>query len=210
MKSTRNKKKTCYFEYLNKTKFSFNSFTMDSQNTSHEIDKPIDLQNIELTDRSTFKDLETNLLIQLKSQYEVDKRISDDLLDSLYFIYKSPLLEALNQIDKLDQRIDQQSKHKQAQQTGENSLDNNLVTVISCLKFPNRSIYKVLGSNGFNYYLYESLRYCGCQSFKYNVLNRNEFVYCKHMILIKFIKAMNRLVSKTVSETELLDLIKQI
>lgn len=182
---------------------------MDRQNSNETADSCIGLQTIKLTDRLAFRDLETNLLSQLRTQYEVDKRISDDLLGSLYFIYKSPLLEALNQIDRLNQRVDLQNKNQNLHNGG-TFLENNLVTVISCSKFPNRTIYKVLGSTGVNYYLYESLRYCGCQSFKYNVLYRDEMVYCKHIILVKLIKSMNKLNAKHVSDTELLDLIKQI
>mgnify|MGYP002628395426 CR=1 FL=1 len=158
---------------------------------------------INLTDLQAFKELETNLLDQLKSSYTADKTINDDFLESLYFIYKSPLLEALNQIDKCEKKILQECP---PQALADTLFD--LVISIQCVSVPNRVIYQVKGS--FDYYLYENLNFCGCPSFKYGVLNSNEHVYCKHMILVKLLKAMNRMKVKYVNHTELVDIIKQI
>ena len=149
-----------------------------------------------LSDHMAFKELEKNLLDQLRATFEAEKTISDELLESLFFIYKNPLIEALNQIDK----------HNLQEAKSADSL--SLVTFISCPSVPNRSIYQVKGS--LNYYLFESLNFCACSSYKFNILNRSEFVYCKHMILVKLLKAMNKLNYKHVNDSELIELIKQI
>jgi hypothetical protein len=170
--------------------------------------KPISVQ---LTDRNAFEELENNLLDQLEYSFVLEKTIGDDLLESLFFIYKNPLLEALNQIDKAEQKESIENKIAKQKGTGSpttSSLD--LVTEVSCSSVPGRTIYAVKGTNGLTYYLYESLNFCGCASFKHNVLGRSEFVYCKHVILVKLLKAMKKLSFRYVKESELIDLIKQI
>ncbi|CAF0708530.1 unnamed protein product [Brachionus calyciflorus] len=143
------------------------------------------------------KELEANLLEQLKLTYQTDQIINDDLLESLYFIYKSPLLEVLNQIDKYDQQ-------EQQKQPGQPPSEP-LVSIVKCDK---RFIYQVKGS--FNYYLFDKINFCTCSSFKYNVLHKAEYIYCKHMIMIKLLTAMNRVPVREVKENELFELIKHI
>lgn len=174
---------------------------------SQSTDEPLAIQ---LSDRNAFKELEKNLLDQLESTFSSEHTIGDDLLESLFFIYKSPLFEALNQIDKAEQK-DLQDK-KMARQRGADSPTSSLdlVTEVSCSSVPGRVIYTVKGTSGLAYYLFESLNFCACASFKHNVLGRSEFVYCKHMVLVKLLKAMHKLSFKYVKESELIDLIKQI
>ena len=159
----------------------------------------------DVNDFVAFKDLEKNLLEQLELIYEKEKNISDDLLESLYFIYKSPLLEALNQIDKQNEQNEQNAKTGKPQ-----PLDQNLATCIVSESQPPRVIYQVKGSIGINYYLFESLKFCSCSSFKFNVLSKNEYIYCKHIIIVKLLKAMNKINLKHVKDTDLVELIKQI
>lgn len=181
--------------------------TSQYTDTQDTVKKP---QVIELSDRNAFLELENNLLDQLESTFASEQTIGDDLLESLFFIYKNPLLEALNQIDKAEQK--ELQENKMAKQKGANSPTNSLdlVTEVSCSSVPGRVIYSVKGTNGLAYYLFESLQFCACASFKHNVLGRSEFVYCKHMVLVKLLKAMNKLSFKYVKESELIDLIKQI
>jgi predicted nucleic acid-binding Zn finger protein len=153
---------------------------------------------------NVYKDLESDLLEQLRVAFERENTISDELLESLYFIYKGPLLEALNQMDKHE--LDKQ-KATDHNATTESS---SLVSLLKSEKHPNRFVYQVKGSMGINYYLFERLSFCSCSSFKYDVLGKNEYFYCKHMIMIKLLKAMNKLHVKIVKDTELIDFIKQI
>lgn len=150
-----------------------------------------------INDYIVFNELEINLLEQLEITFEKDNLITDDLLESFYFIYKNPLLEALNQIDKHDLN------------NSSSGSANLLATCIKC-ESSDRCIYQVKGSIGINYYLFKCLNFCSCSSFKYNVLNKNEYIYCKHIIIVKLLKAMNKISLKHVKDTEFVELIKQI
>ena len=145
---------------------------------------------------NTFKlmnSLETNLLEKLKETYSENQQISDSLLESLYFLYKNPLLEALHLLDKY-------GKEEEA----------TLNATEICDESTGRKIYQVTGSTGFTYYLFKALNFCTCASFKFNILKNFEYIYCKHIIVIKLSIALNKLNRKSVSSTELRDLIKLI
>lgn len=147
-----------------------------------------------LNDYQVVREIESSLLDQLKIVYEKEKSISDEILESLYYVYKAPLLEALNQIDKQDQ------SDKTA----------SLVTLMKSVS-SSRSVYQVKGSMGLNYYLFDDhINFCTCSSFKYNVLNKFEYICCKHVILVKLLVAMNKVPVKMIKDVELADLIKQI
>jgi predicted nucleic acid-binding Zn finger protein len=143
---------------------------------------------------NTFKlidSFEANLLEKLKETYSENQQISDSLLESLYFLYKNPLLEALHLLDKYAQ-------------------DTSLSVTEICDESTGRRIYQVTGSTGFTYYLFKTLNFCTCASFKFNILKNFEYIYCKHIIVIKLSIALNKLNRKSVSSTELSDLIKLI
>jgi predicted nucleic acid-binding Zn finger protein len=171
----------------------------------------------DLNDFTVLKELEKSILEQLKYIYEQEKCISDDMLESLYFIYKDPLLEALNQIDKFEEQL--QLDRKPSRLLDPNAACNiqdassmqakSLVMVIKA-ETSGRFVYQVKGSKGMNYYLFDNVNFCSCSSFKHNVLNRFDFIYCKHIVMIKLLKAMDKMPVRTVKETELVDLIKQI
>ena len=158
-------------------------------------------------DLTAFKELEKNLLEQLKISYEKEKTINEDLLESLYFIYRNPLLEALNQIDKLDQKF--QSITDSLNNIQLNQQDH-LPTLIRTNSEPGRSVYQVKGSIGVYYYIFHNFSLCTCSSFKYNILNRHEFTYCKHMVLVKLLEAMNKLKIKQVKDSEFAEILKLI
>jgi predicted nucleic acid-binding Zn finger protein len=173
------------------------------------------------SDGFLIKELEASLLDQLTKVYKIDKTINDDLLESLYFVYKNPLLEALNQIDKSDSlQLEYQKKFQDTNiaTSPTSSLvslkQNNIVhyPVTSFEKENDKSsiIYQVKGSLDINYYLFDSLNFCSCSSFKYNVLTKCEYIYCKHIVLIKLAKAMKKINKKVVNDTQFVDLIKQI
>jgi predicted nucleic acid-binding Zn finger protein len=133
--------------------------------------------------------LETNLLEKLKETYLINQQIPDSLLESLYFFYKNPLLEALHLLDKYNQ--------------------TNCVTEIYNENIT-RKIYQVIGSTGYYYYLFSNHSFCTCSSFKFNILKNSEYIYCKHIIVIKLSLALNKFNKKLVNETEISDLIKLI
>jgi predicted nucleic acid-binding Zn finger protein len=171
-----------------------------------------------LNDYTVLKELEKSILEQFKFTYEKEKCISDDMLESMHFIYKEPLLEALNQIDKFEEQL--QLDNKKATrlfdpnvthtiQEANSAHSKSLVTTIKG-DTSGRYVYQVKGSKGVNYYLFENFNFCSCSSFKHNVLNKFDFIYCKHIIMIKLLKAMDKVPSRSVKELELVDVIKQI
>jgi predicted nucleic acid-binding Zn finger protein len=167
--------------------------------------------NCSSNSHSIFIELERTLLDDLKSSYEKDKCIGDELLESLHFIYKSPLLEALNQIDKIEKENIEETSNANL------NYSKSLVVQIKCEKSSKNGdttdlphFYQVKGSIGINYYLFENVNYCSCSSFKFNIFHKFNIVYCKHMILIKLLNAMNKIPVKYVKENEFIELIKQI
>lgn len=167
----------------------------------------------DINDLTIIKNLEKNLLNELKETYERDKCISDDLLESFFYLYKNPFMEALNQIDKHEQQLlaNQQkiTIDRLNPNTTTNEEDVNLVCQVKG-KNSSRFIYRVKGSTNINYYLFDDINFCTCQSFKYQTLQNFENLNCKHIILIKLYKAMNKVVVKIVDDNELVHLIKLI
>lgn len=150
-------------------------------------------------------DLEANLLDQLKISYATEGTISEDMLESLHFIYKSPLLEVLNAIDK--QLADESSGDPLV---AKKAFDNPLVVLFKCENDPKRRVFMVKGFTDLSYFLFDALKFCTCQSFKYNVLGRLDYFYCKHIILAKLLIAMDKIVEKEVKDTEMVEMIRQI
>lgn len=163
---------------------------------------------LDLNDHSIFRELESNLLDELRQTYEREGALNDDLLESLYFLYKNPLLEALNQIDKSSTET---AVGDQNITGGEISMPKvNLVTLIKCDTEPTRKVYQVKGSMGLNYYIFENVNFCTCSSFKFNVMGKNDFVYCKHVIMVKLLSNMGKLNERLVKSAEMADILRQI
>lgn len=162
--------------------------------------------DLKLNDLFALRNLEVNLLDELKLSYESEAAISDDLLESFYFLYKNPLFEALNQIDKY---IETGSTPMKAATAAPVVTKTPLVTLIKCER-SNHQLYRVKGSMDVYYYLFDDLNFCTCSSFKYNVLNRFEYFYCKHIVMVKLLVAMKRVNEMVVKESEMTELIQLI
>jgi predicted nucleic acid-binding Zn finger protein len=177
--------------------------------------------NCNLNDYKILKELEISLLEQLRDSYEKEKLVSDDLLESLYFIYKNPLLEALNTIDKFDQQ-EQSLLNETPKYIDLNTTTNTNATAITANKQPNKNlvtllrsnsnrfVYQVKGSIGIYYYIFNNVNFCTCSSFKFNVLNKFKYLYCKHLIMIKLLKAMNKINERHIKDTEMANIVRQI
>ena len=162
--------------------------------------------------------LENNLLEELRQSYARDGTIGDDLLESLYFLYNEPLFDALNQIDRMEQQLyETKPAGEQATASDNNNadLDKSLVLCVRCPS--GRRVYqtKGFGSSDINHYiLFEDLLFCSCARYKYDVLGGGgggvSFVACKHQILVKLLRAMNKIGAKSVSDPEMATLIKQM
>ena len=193
---------------------------MSVKNSSDNGNKMLAIK-CDLNEHFILNNLEKTLLDDLKFSYEKEKCIGDELLESLHFFYKNPLLEALNQIDKFEKDLIDDISNVTNKQ-------GSLVTLIKCIrslksnelalnvntreevKTENSLIYQVKGSIGINYYLFENINFCSCSSFKYNIFHKFDFIYCKHVVLVKLLNAMNKIAVKYVKENEFIELIKQI
>jgi predicted nucleic acid-binding Zn finger protein len=162
-----------------------------------------DLNDVYIIDK-----LEEYILEDLKNQYHKDKYISNDMLESLYFIYNKPLLEAFDQIDRFDTQYEQLRIQQKT-----DGQPTSLVTKLFSLNRDQPSdyfIYQVKGSTGINYYIPEEVNFCSCTSFKLNVIDKMDYLYCKHLIMIKILTAMNKMDSKYVKESDFFEYYKHI
>ncbi len=222
--SVQNSFKDACLEIFKSIKRKIGVIKCESKNRKSEMelfDENTKSSILNLNDRIIFHELESNLLEQLSLFYCKEKFISDDLLESLYFIYKNPLLEALNLIDKYEQKSQQPKQGTEEKHHTSNQEDRDLVILFKSNdeRALNRRVYQVKGSMDINYYMFgDHINFCSCSSFKYNVLvsttstggGKGESIYCKHMVLLKLFKAMNRIVVKYVKDNELVQLLKRI
>ncbi|KAJ4462605.1 hypothetical protein PAPYR_594 [Paratrimastix pyriformis] len=105
---------------------------------------------------------------------ETPGSIPDDVLYSLYYIFKQTLVQALE------------------------ILDQSHVTRLSVTGTP-RSCFLVQGKN--SHYLTYS-HYCSCPSFMYSVISRLEVPMCKHQLAAVLAEAMGHVQERPVSEEE--------
>ena len=115
------------------------------------------------------------LISEAKREKEETGQISDDLLSALYFIFRQPLLQALDLLDRA------------------------AVTHVTCPS--GRELYRVKGSKG-EYTCLLSVGHCNCLSFVYTVLLREEAVMCKHLLAANLSRATRTALSKHVTDTE--------
>ncbi|EGG17775.1 hypothetical protein DFA_08774 [Cavenderia fasciculata] len=88
---------------------------------------------------------------------KADRPLSDDTLICLYSIFNKTVFSSLQLVDN-----DSISKY---------------------IFFPsNRSIYVVDGRKGTKYMCLLDANYCSCPSFGFNVLSKQDSIYCKHQI----------------------------
>ncbi|XP_038062124.1 zinc finger SWIM domain-containing protein 7-like [Patiria miniata] len=90
--------------------------------------------------------------------------LPEDLLSALHFVFKAPLLQALDLVD------------------------NKSVTKITCPA--GRIAFQVLGSSGIPYICLPSSNFCSCQYYSFTVLKRNDVDLCKHVLAVLLSCAM--------------------
>jgi hypothetical protein len=164
------------------------------------------------SDLNLLDNLEETLLDQLKDIYSREKRISDDLLESFYFLYKNQFLEALYIIDKYDD-LEQQTLA---------TTKKSPVTEYTAMQTGRKGLYQVVASSSSSstssstafVYLFDTsiVHFCPCAYFKFCNLTStaSRLMYCKHMILIKLCLAMNRVNMITINDHDFNDLLKLI
>lgn len=120
------------------------------------------------------------LLAEVKREKEETGGLSDDLLSALHFIFRQPLLHALD------------------------LLDRGAVTHVTCPS--GRELYLVKGSSGEHTCL-PRVGHCSCLSFVYTVLLREEAMMCKHLLAVQLGKAMGSSITKHVTDEQLAELL---
>ncbi|XP_067119379.1 zinc finger SWIM domain-containing protein 7-like [Centruroides vittatus] len=104
------------------------------------------------------------LLKQVETTYKEHNKLTDELLSQLNFIFKTPLLSALDLIDRQKvTRISTPSK---------------------------RELFQVIGSSGLLYLCFQSSNYCSCLAYRYSVLRKEEYPMCKHVLAARLSQAM--------------------
>ncbi|XP_022096344.1 zinc finger SWIM domain-containing protein 7-like isoform X2 [Acanthaster planci] len=108
--------------------------------------------------------IQAELLKHVKSAYQTSQTLPDDLLSALHFVYKAPLLQALDLVD------------------------NKSVTKLTCPA--GRIAFQVLGSSGIPYICLPSSNFCSCQYYSFTVLKRSDVDLCKHALAVLLSCAM--------------------
>ena len=110
--------------------------------------------------------------------------ISDDLLSALYFIFKQPLLHALDLIDR------------------------HSITQVTCPA--GRELFRVKGASGRRWYLclLPPAGYCSCPAHVYTVLVKEEVTMCKHMLAVRIAQALGKHNELSVSDEEFAEILR--
>ena len=120
------------------------------------------------------------LLAETKREKETTGGLSDDLLSALFFVFKQPLIHALD------------------------LLDRQAVTHVTCPS--GRELYRVRGSKG-EYTCLSRVGHCSCLSFVYTVLLREEAMMCKHLLAVHLSRATNTALTRHVSDNDFAEIL---
>ena len=124
------------------------------------------------------------LLGEVERVYSENKKIPDDLLSSLYFVFQAPLLSALELVDKSAvTRFESQS---------------------------GRIIFQVIGASGKPYTCFPNSKFCSCPAYNFSVLRKEDHILCKHILAIRLSEAMNCSKQMILSDVEVSNMIKDI
>lgn len=123
------------------------------------------------------------LLAEIRRERGGDS-ISEDLLSALYFVFKQPLLHALDLIDR------------------------HSVTHVTCPA--GRELFRVKGASGRRWYLclLPPAGYCSCPAHVYTVLVKEEVTMCKHMLAVRMAQAMGKYNELSVSDEEFAEILR--
>ena len=110
--------------------------------------------------------------------------ISEDLLSALYFVFRQPLLHALDLIDRRS------------------------VTHVTCPA--GRELFRVKGAYGRRWYLclLPPAGYCSCPAHVYTVLVKEEVTMCKHMLAARVARELGKHNELSVSDQEFADILR--
>ncbi|XP_071791091.1 zinc finger SWIM domain-containing protein 7-like [Asterias amurensis] len=117
--------------------------------------------------------VQIELLKHVKTVYQSTQTLPEDLLSALHFVYKAPLLQALDLVD------------------------NKSVTRITCPA--GRIAFQVQGSSGIPYTCLPSSNFCTCQYYSFTVLKRTDVNLCKHVLAVMLSCAMGACLEQEVT-----------
>ncbi|CAH1802235.1 unnamed protein product [Owenia fusiformis] len=124
------------------------------------------------------------LFEEVKQVYTQKQSIPDSLLSALNFVFKSPLLPALDLVER------------------------RCVTMVTSPS--GRCVYQVVGSSGTPYTCLLSCDYCGCPAYKFSVIKRGDHIMCKHILAVHLSDAMGLTKELISTDLDLADLIMGI
>lgn len=133
-----------------------------------------------LTPEASLSRVTEQLLAEVRREKQDTGSLSDDLLSALHFVFRQPLLHALD------------------------LLDRGVVTHVTSPS--GRELYQVKGSSG-DYTCLPRVGYCSCLSFVYTVLLREEALMCKHLLAVQLSIAMESSITKHVTDKQFAEIL---
>jgi len=110
--------------------------------------------------------------------------LSDELLTACHFVFQAPLLSALDLIDR---------------------------KCVTLLTSPSgRAIFQVIGSSGLPYTCLRGVNYCSCLAYRFSVLQKCDYVMCKHALSVVLSEAMSCYLEQNVTDEEISRLLNDI
>lgn len=126
--------------------------------------------------RPVLEETINQLLLSVAENVKKNGVVSTESMSSLHCVFGDTLLSAFNLIDQS--------------------------SITQCVASSGRHLFKVAGSAGRSYCCPSTLHFCPCRSFTFGVLTRGDLIMCKHLLAIHLEKALNKLISTTVTDEE--------
>ncbi|BFZ18630.1 hypothetical protein BsWGS_21669 [Bradybaena similaris] len=132
----------------------------------------------------TVDEIADQLLEAVTKNYNSNGKLCDDSLSLLHFIYRGPLLNALELVEK-----------------------RSVTRVISP---SGRELFQVIGASGTPYTCFPHLKYCSCPAFHFSVLCKEDHIMCKHALAMKLSEMLGLTKTLHVSNAEITNMIMSV
>lgn len=127
-------------------------------------------------------DVVDQLIHEVERIFKEQNDLPDELLSALYFVFGTPLQSALDFVDRKS---------------------------VSFLSSPSgRSLFQVIGNSGLPYTCFAESNYCECPAYRFSVLNKEEFIMCKHVLAARLSKAMGLCLQQNITDEQMTSLLK--
>nr|CAH7739671.1 unnamed protein product [Callosobruchus chinensis] len=139
--------------------------------------------NHKMFQKSLVPDLSIAALREAEKMYKITGKLEEHTLEHLHSFFGEQLLSATELLDKC----------KLIQYT---------------LQQDTRSVYKIITSKE-QYTIYDNINFCHCDAFRVDVLEKGEFLTCKHVLAVKLGKIMNKVTKEVVSGAQMVEFLNE-